>query len=395
MQRSDDVRVVILAGGEGKGLASLTTRKDGLCVPKQFCGWLGDEALVRATMRRATRLVPAQRVYFSLLERHALHWREALGDVATSQLIRQPQNRGTGMGILLPLLHIYRKSPDATVVILPSDHHVDDEDVFVSALERAIHCAQGTEKRAVLLGVTPDRPETDYGWVVPKSERDDGTLEVASFVEKPTQARARELMTRGGMWSSLVLVGKLPALFRLYDRAAHLLLHVFLRSFQRNPDARNLESLYDITPPLDFSQDLLEACPELVRLLPMPNCGWADLGSPARVAACLRQRVGRRAKRLRALRGFNEAELARRSGLSVTTIERYEAGALGGDPALTADLASGLGVRLEDILGLDDRTSHVEPSLSRPLLESARLPPHLQNVVPMRRPTAWHDATHP
>lgn len=395
MERSDDVRVVILAGGEGRGLTSLTTRRDGLCVPKQFCGWLNDETLVQATLRRASELVPRQRVYFSLLESHATHWRDALADIPAGQLIRQPGNRGTGMGILLPLLHIYRKTPDATVVVLPSDHHIEDEDIFLATLERAITCARSDEKRAVLLGVTPDRPETDYGWVVPRSERDDGTLEVSSFVEKPTQARARELMTRGGMWSSLVLVGKVPALFRLYDRAAHLLLHVFLRSFQRNPDARNLESLYDITPPLDFSQDLLEACPELVRLLPMPNCGWADLGSPARVAACLRQRVGRRARHLRSLRGWNEAELARRSGLSVTTIERYEAGALGGDPALTADLASGLGVRLEDILGLDERRPRREPSLSRPLLESARLPPHLQNVVPMRRQSAFQDATHP
>lgn len=393
MQRGEDVRVVILAGGDGTRLASLTTTVDGVAVPKQYCSLSGGDTLLRATLKRAQRLVPLERVYVSVVDRHEPYWREELSDLPRANVIPQPANRGTGMGVLLPLLHIFRRAPDATVAVLPSDHHIDDEDTFEMALRRAISAARAVDNRVVVLGVSPDRPETDYGWILPDTERDDGTFDVLAFAEKPPRSRARHLMERGGLWSTLVCAGKLSAMFRLYDRAAHLLLHVFLRSFQRNPDPRNLESLYDLAPALDFSHDLLEACPELLRVQPVPSCGWSDLGSPERVAACLRQSVGRRARRLRLRRGMTEVDLARRSGLSPSMIASYEEGVTSVDPALSADLAAGLGVSVEDLLGLEDAPSRPLPSLSRPFLEAACMPPSLDNVVPLRRPVTGTEAS--
>lgn len=386
MQQGEDVRVVILAGGDGKRLSSLTTRPDGVSVPKQYCSLAGDETLLASTLRRARRLASPEHIYVSVMNKHEIYWRDELAELPRGNVVSQPANRGTGMGVLLPLLHMFGRTPNACVAILPSDHHVEDEDAFEQALRASLAAAASVENRVVLLGVTPDRPETDYGWVLPESEREDGTFDVLAFVEKPLPGRARDLMARGGMWSTLIAAGRLSALFRLYDRAAHLLLHVLLRSFQRNPDPRNLESLYDLTPPLDFSRDLLEACAELLRVQPAPACGWSDLGSPERVAACLRQSVGRRARRLREGRGLTEQELAGRAGLSPGMVMSYEQGVTSVDPALTQDLAHGLGVSVDELLGSQPRASRGVPALSGPFLEAARMPPSLENVFPLRRP---------
>lgn len=385
MSSVQDVRVVILAGGEGKRLANLTTGTDGIAVPKQYCAWLGDESLLRATLRRAQDIVPLERVLVSVLERHRPYWQEQLRDIPDRQIMKQPANRGTGMGVLLPLLELYRQSPDATVVLLPSDQHLDDESVLSGSIRRAIEFAQQEPKRLMLLGMSPDHPETEYGWVVPEREREDGTLEVHSFEEKPAPTRARDIMAKGSLWSSLIVVGKLSAFLRLYDRAAHLLLHVFLRSYQRNPNPRNVTALYDDLPELDFSRDLLSSSPGMLRCLPVPPCGWSDLGSLARVSSCLRERIGKRARRLRHNRGLSLEELSRRTQVQKSVLEKYEQGLLSIDPTLTREIAGAMNVSVEELLGVRLLFRSRLPSLSRGLWDAARISLSLENVLPIRQ----------
>ena len=384
MKNELDVRVVILAGGEGKRLANLTTGTDGITVPKQYCAWLGEESLVRASLQRAQDIVAIDRVFVSVLERHRPYWKEQLRELSERQIVSQPANRGTGMGVLLPLLEIYRQSPDATVVLMPSDQHVENPAMLSASLHRAIEFSRHDPTRLMLLGMSPDHAETEYGWIVPKGEQEDGTLDVLSFEEKPDPVRARDIMAKGSLWSSLLVVGKLPAFLRLYDRAAHLLLHVFLRSFQRNPKTKNIQALYEDLPDLDFSHDLLASCPHMLRCIPVPPCGWSDLGSAARVSTCLRERIGKRARHFRESRGLSLHELSQRARVPRASLEKYEHGLLSIDPTLTREIAAGMNVSVEELLGLRQLYRSRHPSLSRGLWDAARISQSMENVLPIR-----------
>lgn len=394
MKNSPDIRVVILAGGEGKRLANLTTGSDGITVPKQYCSWLGEESLVRASLQRAREITDSNRIYVSVLERHRTYWQEQLRDLPERQIISQPANRGTGMGVLFPLLEIYRQAPDATVVLMPSDQHVDTPEILAASIDRAIELSQHEDKRLMLLGMSPDHAETEYGWIVPKGEEEDGTLDVLTFEEKPSPARARDIMARGSLWSSLIVVGQLSAFLRIYDRAAHLLLHVFLRSFQRNPAPNNIRSLYEDLPDLDFSRDLLAACPQMLRCIPVPACGWSDLGSAARVSTCLRERIGKRARHFRQSRGLSMHELSQRARVSKASLEKYEQGLLSIDPTLTKDVAAAMNLTVDDLLGLRQLYRSRRPSLSRGLWDAARISHSLENVLPIRSSIDFTEA-HP
>jgi mannose-1-phosphate guanylyltransferase len=82
-----------------------------------------------------------------------------LSRTPSANVIVQPMNRGTANGILLPLLHIEARDPDARIVILPSDHYVRDEPILVTALESALGRLDNEVEEIILLGIHPnERP---------------------------------------------------------------------------------------------------------------------------------------------------------------------------------------------------------------------------------------------
>jgi mannose-1-phosphate guanylyltransferase len=221
---------------------------------------------------------------------HRALWIAALPGEALARVVVQPENRGTAIGVLLPLLHVFRSDPDARVVILPADHAVEDEDVLIRTLQRAFDLVDGG-RRVLLLGMTPDFPDPTYGWIVSGEADEDGSRPVLAFREKPAPPLARDLYLRGAHWSSFILVTRARALLSIYERIAPALLRALERvraaGFPASPagdaDPGALESVYSELPRLDFSRDLLEPAASQLRLLVVPPCGWTDLGTPDRI----------------------------------------------------------------------------------------------------------------
>src|SRR6185503_20138876 len=116
------------------------------------------------------------------------------------QIIAQPTNLGTGPGILLPLAHLRTLHADARVAIFPSDHHMKNAAPFLRGVTTAMAATGDT---VTLLGIAPEHPDGDLGWIVPS--REPGELRaVHRFVEKPSRRVARRLMQAGGLWNSFV-----------------------------------------------------------------------------------------------------------------------------------------------------------------------------------------------
>ncbi len=281
---------IVLAGGEGSRLHDLTTTRAGVRVPKQFCSLAGGPTLLRQTVERAAAVVPRKRVLVVVSERHREFWRRELRDLPTENVLVQPEGRGTAAGILFPALALARRDPGARVLVLPSDHHVGDEAALRGAFETALGEVERAPERIALLGVTPDAPDTQYGWIVPKPGPAGGVRPIELFVEKPGTERARELLARGALWSSFLFACRVTALLDAFERAQPELTRAFLADSGALGSGAGLAALYRTLPQRDFSRDVLERVADRLGVLAVPACGWSDLGTPERVASVLARR---------------------------------------------------------------------------------------------------------
>jgi mannose-1-phosphate guanylyltransferase len=279
---------IVLAGGEGSRLSNLTTTGAGVRVPKQFCSLAGGPSLLRQTLERAAGLVRRERILVVVAEAHRAFWRDELADVPRANVLAQPESRGTAPGILLAALHLARRDPGARVVVLPSDHHVEDEPVLRAAFRAALEAVEREPGRIALLGVTPDAPDGQYGWIVPASPSGAGLRRIELFVEKPPVERARALHARGGLWSSFLFACRVGALLEAFETCVPALHRAFLaESAARGAELR---ALYRELPAADFSRDVLERLGAELGVIAVPACGWSDLGTPERVASVLAAR---------------------------------------------------------------------------------------------------------
>lgn len=274
---------IVLAAGDGRRLRTLTADVNGDYTPKQFCSLRGERSLLEDALARAGRLVPRERTIVVVAAAHERWWRPQLAALPPENIVVQPQNRGTGIGILLPLVHILRRDTDARVVVMASDHYVGCETTLTSAFRVALERLASQSAPMTLLGITPDSSEADYGWIVPGPSSSYGTRAVRRFVEKPDGELAGRLHAIGALWNSFLLVARGRSLLRLYGRRFPAVVDALLltRTFA------DVSELYASIDAVDFCRDLLQGAEGLLRVLPVPACGWTDLGTPDRVLACL------------------------------------------------------------------------------------------------------------
>jgi mannose-1-phosphate guanylyltransferase len=285
---SEHLWALVLAAGEGSRIRHLTTDAQGRSVPKQYASLDGEASMLRQTLDRATRIVPRERVAVVVARQHQDFWTRELADLPPWNVIVQPRNRGTGLGLLLGLLHTQLRSPRCGVLVLPSDHHVADESALREDLLRAVEHAGRPEGRPTLLGVTPERAEGGLGWILTKMEAGSHTRNVVGFVEKPASAVARRLASGGALINSMILAADGRALLDLFQDAAPRtleLLREHLAASEGRTDA--LDALYEDLPTCDFSRDILERVADRLAVAPARACGWMDIGTPDRLGRVL------------------------------------------------------------------------------------------------------------
>jgi mannose-1-phosphate guanylyltransferase len=287
MKTSNQSWAIVLAAGEGSRLRELTTRS-GLSTPKQFCSLRGGRSLLGDALARAGRIVPRKRVVVIVAEEHRRFWEPELADLPRENVIVQPRNRGTAAGLLLPAMAVLERDPTARLAFLPSDHFVSKEYVIEKSLRLALESLEEAEDRLTLLGITPDAPETGYGWIVPA--RSTRLLRpVERFVEKPSAEVAAQLFASGALWNSFLFAVKGHSLLRAFEERLPGLIREFREAFARGPLAREaaLRDLYERLEVRDFSRDVVQGSEARLALEVVPPCGWTDLGTPERVEACL------------------------------------------------------------------------------------------------------------
>jgi mannose-1-phosphate guanylyltransferase len=293
---------LVLAAGDGSRLRALTTQPCGTPVPKQYCSLSGGPSLLEDALTRARSQVAAARVCAIVAQQHHRWWTglDALTALNRRNVIVQPANRGTAIGILYSLVHILSQDPEAQVLLLPSDHFVADEAVLERSLSAAWEHVARCPDQPVLLGLHPDEPDGDLGYVIPGAADATGTRTVMRFVEKPELTEAARIVRAGGLWNTFIIAGSARAFMNLFlPRFAQIVMEmqVIVGNALQHHAASGWPAIVDMytrLPQLDFSRDLLQGSESILRVLPVPPCGWSDLGTPHRVGETLRRLPGQR-----------------------------------------------------------------------------------------------------
>jgi mannose-1-phosphate guanylyltransferase len=292
---------IVLAGGQGTRLRDLTTGVNGISVPKQYCSLRGGACLLQEALIRAATVAPVRRLCAVVAAQHRRWWEPPLRYLPKGNIVVQPENRGTAFGILLPLLKILDRDPNANVVLLPADHHVLDEVVMARALRQAADLAATDRDAVILLGAEPHEADADLGYIVPAERNAQQPSRVMQFVEKPDAELAHRLREQGALWNVFIVAASGRTLLKLFQRSfasSVVAMAAALQSDRATLGGRMaLSAVYGDLPTVDFSRDVLEGHESMLRVVSVPFCGWSDLGTPERVAETLRHTPAERGER--------------------------------------------------------------------------------------------------
>ena len=267
---------VILCGGSGTRLWPLSRKS----YPKQFVPLIADQSLFQMALQRLSGAIFSKPLIITNSDFRFIVTEQlaAIGRDAGTILI-EPEGRNTAPAILAAALHLAQSTPDALLLIAPSDHVVPDTADFRAAIAAALPAAQAG--RIVTFGVTPDRAETGYGWLELAGYPTDGPTDLLRFVEKPGAAVAAEMLASGKyLWNAgiyLAAASTLIAAFKLH--APHLISPVQAALQNAKPDLGFLRLAPDPwsqTEAISIDYAVMEKCTDLV-VMPL-SPGWSDLG---------------------------------------------------------------------------------------------------------------------
>jgi mannose-1-phosphate guanylyltransferase len=288
---------VILAGGEGVRLRPLIRRLYNEDLPKQYAVLTGDRSLLGQTLDRVARLVPPQRIVVATM---ASHLRYLDRDLRLGQdgphVLAQPQDRGTAAAILSAAHWIQSRDPGAAMITFPSDHFIRDEASFVRSGVMISRFVERQPEWLVLLGICPTAPEPDFGWIQPGERMAAaGTapiFRIRRFVEKPSVETARAFWSAGALLNTFVVAGSVSAFIEAGRECVPRLEERLGRAFAfRGPQEERwaLGQAYALAPSANFSRSVLQMTTKPLAVAQMPDVGWHDLGTPARVLRMVRQ----------------------------------------------------------------------------------------------------------
>ena len=272
--------VVIMAGGRGERFWP----RSRMAMPKQFLSLIGTGTMLQQTVERMQDIVKLSDVYVVAGNEFKEIISEQLPGLPESNIIIEPFGRNTAAAIGLAAVVIGQKKPDDVMIVLPADHHINDLPRFTEIIRGAILAAASGEE-TVTLGITPDRPETGYGYI--RRGEEFGVYSgvkayvVRQFTEKPNLEKARQFLEEGDyLWNSGMFVWRIDLIRKLIgvhtpDLASGL------KEIEKALGGGNYETVllkeYQRLPSVSIDYGVMERA-ERVLVIPS-DFGWDDLGS--------------------------------------------------------------------------------------------------------------------
>ena len=278
---------VILCGGSGTRLWPLS--RTGF--PKQFLCLTGKESLFQQAALRLANLGNADIQVASPVivtgEDHRFLASEQLREIGVELgfALLEPVGRNTAPALTLAALAAMESGNDPVLVVTPADQTVINAGAFTTAMQRAV--AQAANGTIVILGVTPDKPETGYGYIqVNQGETNAGVNAVCRFVEKPDASTAQAYLNEGGYyWNAGMFVLKASVWLKALEQFRPDILQATQAAWEKrssdNKFVRPGKAEFIAIPAESVDYAAMEHCPGSnfpIKMIPL-DAGWSDLGA--------------------------------------------------------------------------------------------------------------------
>ncbi|MEO0850510.1 MAG: mannose-1-phosphate guanylyltransferase/mannose-6-phosphate isomerase [Pseudomonadota bacterium] len=271
------IHPVILCGGSGTRLWPVSRK----AYPKQFAPLVSDQSLYQMTLQRfAAEGFAAPLIMTGDAFRFLATDQAADIGLSDAHVVVEPMGRDTAPAILTAALML-EETPEALMLVAPSDHVIADPEAFRAAIMAGAEAAK--TGAFVTFGVTPDRPETGYGYLELDGQPQDGqATTLKSFREKPDLARAQEMLAQGGfLWNAGIFLMRVGDLIAAFEAHAPEILPPCRAAIAQGAEDLGFFRLdgeaYSGAKAISFDYAVMERA-ENVMAVPLPG-GWSDLGS--------------------------------------------------------------------------------------------------------------------
>lgn len=204
---------VIMAGGSGTRFWPVSRAAK----PKQFLDVTGEgKTFIRQTYERFLKIVPQENILVVTAERYRDLVMENIPELRQENLLLEPYSRNTAPCIAYATYTLLKRNPQAAMVVTPSDHMIDNEALFVETITKAFEYVLQNDV-LMTLGITPTRPDTNYGYVQACGGREafinGEPTPVKTFTEKPDKSLAQVFIDTGEFfWNAGIFVWKAAAI---------------------------------------------------------------------------------------------------------------------------------------------------------------------------------------
>ena len=287
--------VILLAGGGAHPQESQNGRVDNSS--GEFAARLDRQTLLKMALSRAHSIVPREQIVVVIDRAQKLRWSESLAMLPGVNVIAQPHHRGSAIEVLLAVLTMLERDPSARIIAMPSDHHVGNETALASSLLDAVTPTAQTRNNLALIGIKPERPATESGYIVPGRWFEDGTRSLLRIVKPSGMLAARDLVAHGALWDSSIVAARGPVLVGLLRACMPDFVDQIETALAQGDGAdvrqRALARVYARLPSVDLSHVLAQGAAAVCRVITSRSCGWSNLASARRTITARRPSTGR------------------------------------------------------------------------------------------------------
>lgn len=275
------VTAVIMAGGKGERFWPRSRKS----LPKQFLNLTDDgKTMIQLTIERLKSLVSIDDTYIVTNKDYKHLILEQIKGIPEENILLEPIAKNTAPCIGLAAMHIKRKYEDAVMLVLPSDHLIKYNEIYIDTLREAIAVAQ-EDSNLITIGITPSYPETGYGYINFGRDEDDikrnNVYRVKRFVEKPNIETAKEYLASGKyLWNSGMFVWKASTIIHNFEKLLpemHDGLNKIYETIGTEDEQRILEREFENFKGESIDYGIMERADNIYTI--PGSFGWDDVGS--------------------------------------------------------------------------------------------------------------------
>ncbi len=252
--------------------------------PKQYLNIFGEDSLLQSTIKRFSTFTETDHIYIVSGKTQAEVLEQQTAMLPKQNLIYEPVGKNTLPCIGLAAMYAEKENADGIMVVSPSDHLIENDELFRDTVMAAVKIAD-ERNGIVTIGITPSYPATGYGYVktaenITGSERIN-QFKVERFVEKPNEKTASEYIEQGGFyWNSGLFVFKISVFLDAVKQFAPAL-YADLRKIQaqlgKSSFEQTLDTVYRAVEGISVDYGIMEHAKNIY--LVEGNFVWNDLGS--------------------------------------------------------------------------------------------------------------------